>query len=184
MFWKDTKGSLEIITGPMFAGKSAELIKRLSILKIAQVPFIIYKPSFDTRFGENQIVSRTGSHLEAIAIDKADQIWATWDKKYKAVAFDEVHFFDKGIYDVINKLTNNGVRVIVSGLDMDFSGKTFHITSELMAQADDVTKLKAVCMQCFDPAMFSYRKIKSTKRHLLGDKEYEARCRLCFQNNK
>ncbi|WP_025755431.1 thymidine kinase [Mycoplasmopsis cricetuli] len=181
MFWKDTKGSLEIITGPMFSGKSAELIKRLTILKIAQVKFIVYKPSFDTRFGNDIIVSRTGSNLKAISISNSNQVWDSWTNEIKAVAFDEVQFFDEEILKVITILINKGVRVIVSGLDMDFAGRSFTITRELLAQADEVTKLKAVCMKCYEQASLSYRKVKSQELHLLGDNEYEARCRRCHK---
>ncbi|UUM19980.1 MULTISPECIES: thymidine kinase [unclassified Mycoplasma] len=181
MYWKDTKGSLEVITGPMFAGKSAELIKRLTILKIAQVKFLVFKPDFDTRFGNDVIVSRTGSNVKAISIARANDIWKYWDDQIKAIAFDEVHFFDEGIFEVVEKLISKGVRVIVSGLDMDFAGKSFLITSELLAQADYVSKLKAVCMKCFEQASLSYRKVKSKERHLLGDSEYEARCRQCHK---
>ncbi|UUD35975.1 thymidine kinase [Mycoplasmopsis citelli] len=183
MFWKDTKGSLEVITGPMFAGKSAELIKRLTILKIAQVKFLVFKPDFDTRFGNDVIVSRTGSNVKAISLADAEEIWKYWNEDVKAVAFDEAHFFSESILEVIQKLISKGVRVIVSGLDMDFAGKSFAITSELLSQADYVSKLKAVCMKCFDQASLSYRKVKSKERHLLGDSEYEARCRQCHKVN-
>lgn len=181
MFWKDTKGTLEVITGPMFAGKSAELIKRLTILKIAQVKFLVFKPEFDTRFGDDVIVSRTGSNLKAISLKQPSDVWEYLTKDIKAVAFDEVHFFDESIFEVINQLISKGVRVIVSGLDMDFAGRSFAITAELLAQADYVSKLKAVCMKCYEQASLSYRKVKSQERHLLGDSEYEARCRQCHR---
>ncbi|QZE12686.1 thymidine kinase [Mycoplasma sp. Ms02] len=181
MFWSDTQGSLEVITGPMFAGKSAELIKRLTILKIAKVNFMVFKPEFDTRFGEDQIVSRTGSNLKAISISDTNDVWKHWTPEINAVAFDETHFFKEDIYETVLKLIDKGVRVIVSGLDMDFAGKSFAITSELLAIADHVSKLKAVCMKCFGQASMSYRKVKSNQRHLLGDSEYEARCRKCHK---
>ncbi|VEU70232.1 thymidine kinase [Mycoplasmopsis glycophila] len=179
MFYKYPKGSLEVITGPMFAGKSAELIKRIKIWKIAGVETIVFKPHFDVRFSEDEIVSRTGSHIKAISIQNSKDIWQFIQKDCQAVAFDEAHFFDKSITVEIVKLLNKGIRVLVSGLDMDFEGKSFDTVSELLAQADQILKLKAVCMQCRGQANMSYRKIASKERHLLGDSEYEARCRAC-----
>ncbi|WP_426460879.1 thymidine kinase [Mycoplasma hafezii] len=181
MFYKYPKGSLEVITGPMFAGKSAELIKRITIWKIAEVKSIIFKPNFDNRFAESQIVSRTGSQINAISIKDSKDIWNYIDKDIEAVAFDEVQFFDFNVVNEIIKLLNKGIRVIVSGLDMDFEGKTFNVVAELLALSDTVLKLKAVCMKCHGQANMSFRKIRSKERHLLGDDTYEARCRDCHR---
>ncbi|SJZ43645.1 thymidine kinase [Mycoplasmopsis verecunda] len=183
MFWKLKQGYLSVITGPMFAGKSAELIKRLTTLKIAKVKFVVFKPEYDVRFSSDEIVSRTGSRLECIKIKSPQDIWKHIDFGVKAVAFDEVHFFDENIVDHIQELLNRGIKVIVSGLDMDFRGKSFNTTGKLLALADEITKLKAVCVKCYGQANMSYRKVKSEQLHLLGDAEYEARCRICHQKD-
>ncbi|QGZ97595.1 thymidine kinase [Mycoplasma sp. NEAQ87857] len=179
MFWKYPKGTLEVITGPMFAGKSAELIKRLTIWKIAKVEVMVFKPSFDQRFDQYKIVSRTGSNINAIVIKNSSEILPLITKDVKAVAFDEIHFFDQGVIQVIEKLLELDIRVIVSGLDTDYLGQPFEIVADLLARADTVNKLKAVCMKCLGEANMTYRKVASTERHLLGDDEYEARCRTC-----
>ncbi|RIV16713.1 thymidine kinase [Mycoplasmopsis gallopavonis] len=181
MFYKYPKGSLEVITGPMFAGKSAELIKRIKIWKIAGVETTVFKPQFDTRFSEQDIVSRTGSKVQAISIQNPQEVWNFIDKNTQAVAFDEVHFFKIEICQEIIKMLHKGIRVVVSGLDMDFEGKSFDTTAELLALCDHALKLKAVCMSCKGQANMSYRKVNSKERHLLGDSEYEARCRICHK---
>ncbi|WP_036452832.1 thymidine kinase [Mycoplasma buteonis] len=181
MFYKSPTGFLEVITGPMFAGKSAELIKRITIWKIAKVNAVIFKPAFDNRFKDDEIVSRTGSHIQAYTINNSNEIWKYISKDTQAVAFDEVQFFDENVSREILKLVNLGIKVIVSGLDMDYEGKTFSVVTELLGLCDSALKLKAVCMQCHGQANMSFRKINSNNRHLLGDDTYEARCRECHQ---
>lgn len=179
MFLKYPDGTLEVITGPMFAGKTEELLKRINILSIAKINTLIIKPRFDTRFSFDNIVSRNGKFVKAINIEKPSEILEHFDKSFKSVAIDEVHFFDDEIIDVINKLTNNGVRVIVSGLDMDYMMRPFGVVPKLLAIADEISKLKSVCVVCHSVAAFSFRKDNSTEIRLLGDNEYEARCRHC-----
>ncbi|WP_322910904.1 thymidine kinase [Mycoplasmopsis felis] len=176
---KRPEGTLEIITGPMFSGKTEELLKRLKILEIAEVNTIVFKPSFDVRFDENKIVSRTGAKTNAIVIKESSEILKYWNSEFKAVAIDEVNFLDDGIFKVIDKLVLNGVRVIISGLDMDYLRRPFGVTPGLLAIADDITKLKAVCLLCKSDAAFSFRKENNNNLNFLGDSEYEARCRKC-----
>ncbi|MCU4706835.1 thymidine kinase [Mycoplasma sp. CSL7503-lung] len=179
MFLKKPEGTLEIITGPMFSGKSAELLKRLKILEIAGIKTLVFKPHFDNRFSETMVVSRTGAKTNAIVIEKAKEILDHWDSSVKSVAIDEINFVDDGIYEVIDFLVLKGVRVIISGLDMDFMRRPFGVTPHLLAIADYVTKLKAVCLVCKSDAAFSFRKEISSELNLLGDSEYEPRCRKC-----
>lgn len=184
---KRPEGTLEIITGPMFSGKTEELLKRLKILEIAEVNTIVFKPSFDVRFDENKIVSRTGAKTNAIVIKESSEILKYWNSEFKAVAIDEVNFLDDGIFKVIDKLVLNGVRVIISGLDMDYLRRPFGVTPGLLSIADDITKLKAVCLLCKSDAAFSFRKENNNNLNFLGDSEYEARCRKCHilgENNK
>lgn len=179
MYIKNGAGQLEVITGPMFAGKTEELIKRINILKIADIETLIIKPSFDTRFSKNDIVSRSGTTLKAYPINKSEEILKLWSPKYKAVAIDEINFIDDGIIEVIDQLILKGARVICSGLDMDFKRRPFETTAKVLSIADDITKLKAVCMVCKSDAGFSFRKVKSQEINYIGDDEYEARCRVC-----
>ncbi|TDV24288.1 thymidine kinase [Mycoplasmopsis mustelae] len=181
---KRPDGILEVITGPMFSGKTEELLKRLKILEIAEIKTIVFKPNIDTRFDKNKIVSRTGAKYKAIVIKKSTEILDHWNNEYKAVAIDETNFMDDGIFDVIDKLVLNGVRVIVSGLDMDFLRRPFGVMPGLLAIADDISKLKAVCLQCKTDAAFSFRKDKNQELNMVGDSEYEARCRKCHINGE
>lgn len=184
---KRPESTLEIITGYMFSGKTEELLKRLKILEIAEVNTIVFKPSFDVRFDENKIVSRTGAKTNAIVIKESSEILKYWNSEFKVVAIDEVNFLDDGIFKVIDKLVLNGVRVIISGSDMDYLRRPFGVTPGLLAIADDITKLKAVCLLCKSDAAFSFRKENNNDLNFLGDSEYEARCRKCHilgENNK
>ncbi|WP_029512668.1 thymidine kinase [Mycoplasmopsis iners] len=174
-------GTIEIITGPMFAGKSDELIKRLTLYKIAKFEPIIFKPALDNRFSDSKIVSRTGSSFPAISVNDSKEILNYINEKTEVIAFDEIQFFDEKIIDIIEKLASKGMKIIASGLDMDFKGNPFLIVAKLMAIADKVDKLKAVCMVCYSPAGMSFRKIESKERTVIGDDIYEARCRACHK---
>ncbi|QSF13533.1 thymidine kinase [Mycoplasma sp. Mirounga ES2805-ORL] len=173
------KGWLEVITGPMFSGKTEELLKRINTLKWADIKTLVVKPNFDTRFSKTELVSRTGAKTEAINISNSKEILEKWNPEYKAVAIDEINFLDDDLPEVIEELLQKDVQVLVSGLDLDFLRKPFGITPAIMAMADEVIKLKAVCVKCKNPAGFSYRKISSQELNVLGDSEYEARCRSC-----
>lgn len=181
MYLENPKGTLEVITGPMFAGKTEELIKRVKILTIAKIKTLVIKPTYDTRFSFDNVVSRNGEYLKALNISKASEILKVQNDEYQVVAIDEVHFFDEEIIDVILKLIAKNIKVIVSGLDMDFARRPFGIMPHLLAIADEVVKLKAVCVVCHTTAGFSFRKLDSIEINLLGDDEYEARCRHCHE---
>lgn len=181
MYRKYSEGIIEVITGPMFSGKSEELIKRIKILKYIETLTLIIKPNVDNRFSNNNIISRNGSFIESFSVDTVDDIKDLFCKKeYKALVIDEVQFFDENLIDYLDELANKGIRIIVCGLDQDFKRRPFNITAKLMAIADDVTKLKAVCLICKNAASCSFRTSTSNKTIEIGDSEtYEARCRKC-----
>ncbi|MEE3928132.1 thymidine kinase [Mycoplasmopsis ciconiae] len=179
MYLKHRDGTLEVITGPMFAGKSEELIKRIKTLSIAKMRILVLKPHFDNRFGIDNIVSRNGEKIKAHNIKDSDDIYQVFDDSYDVVAIDEVHFFDEKIIQAIEYMVNKNKRVIVSGLDMDFLKRPFGIMPQILSIADEVSKLKAVCVVCHSAAGYSFRKFESLELNVLGDKEYEARCRHC-----
>lgn len=180
MFLKYNDGTIEIITGPMFAGKSEELLKRIKMLKIAKIPTLVMKPKFDSRFDQNKIVSRNRLNIDAINVNCSEDIWKHYNN-HLAVAIDEVHFFGEWIIDVVLKLRTKGVRVIISGLDMDYLRMPYGVTPKLLAIADNVSKLKAICVICHSAAGFTFRKILSEEQNVLGDSEYDARCWHCHQ---
>lgn len=178
------KGWLEIITGPMFSGKTEEVLKRVNTLKWAGVETLVIKPAFDSRFSNSELVSRTGAKLPAINVRKSSEILTLWSPKYQAVAIDEINFFDDELMTVVEELLTKNVDVILSGLDMDFLRKPFGVVPRMIAIADEVSKLKAVCVVCKSPAGFSYRKVLNQDLRFLGDNEYEARCRQCHVNGE
>ncbi len=172
-------GHIEVITGPMFSGKSEELIKRIKTLGYAKVKTLVIKPIVDNRWEKGKIISRAGASIDTIQLEKGEDILSKWDSSYKAVAIDEAQFFGEEIVDVVTTLASNGVRVIVSCLDTDFAGKPFSSAPSLMAIAEFVTKLQAVCFNCGNAASMTYRKTMSQETVIVGDEEYEARCRRC-----
>lgn len=180
MYRKYSDGIIEVITGPMYSGKSEELIKRIKILQFADIKILIVKQAFDTRFSRSEIVSRSGYKLKTIVASNASDIEKAWKSEYKAIAIDEVQFFDKEIIPYIDKLASKGIRVIISGLDTDFERKPFGIMPQLLAIADDVTKLKAVCFVCKNAGTHSFRTTNVKEQKILDDvQSYEARCRKC-----
>ncbi len=172
-------GHIEIITGPMFAGKSEELIKRIKTLGYAGVKTLVIKPTIDNRWEKGKIISRAGTSIDTFQAKNANEIMENYNKTYKAVCIDEAQFFGDEILDVVVYLANNGVRVIVSCLDTDFLGKPFGCTPNLLAIAELVSKLQAVCFKCGHAATMTFRKGDSVETVVVGDSEYEARCRSC-----
>ena len=173
-------GSIEVICGSMFSGKTEELIRRLKRAQIAKLRVEIFKPRTDIRYHDTDVVSHDSNVVGAIAVDHSSAILLL-DTETQVVGIDEGQFFDDNLPEVCNTLANKGIRVIVAGLDMDFSGKPFGPLPALMAIAELVTKVNAVCVCCGSPAMYSYRKVANENRILLGEKEsYEPRCRICF----
>lgn len=173
-------GSIEVICGSMFSGKTEELIRRLKRAEIAKLNVEIFKPVTDTRYDETAVVSHNYNSIPSTPVAHSAAILLLRGDT-QVVGIDEAQFFDEGLPDVCNELANKGIRVIVAGLDMDFTGKPFGPVPALMAIAELVTKVNAVCMRCGSPAMYSYRKVANDAKILLGEKEsYEPRCRACF----
>lgn len=173
-------GWIEVICGSMFSGKTEELIRRLNRARIAKLNVGIFKPSLDTRYHDQDIVSHNSSVIPSIPVAQAIDILPLAYGN-DVVGIDEAQFFDSAIVEVCNQLAHDGKRVIVAGLDMDFSGKPFGCIPQLMAVAEFVTKVHAICVVCGDIAHYSYRLVPSQERVLLGETDsYEARCRRCF----
>lgn len=173
-------GSIEVICGSMFSGKTEELIRRLKRAQIARMNVEIFKPKTDTRYHETAVVSHDLNSIQSTPVENASSILLLGSNT-DVVGIDEAQFFDEELPDVCNKLAGKGVRVIVAGLDMDFQGKPFGPMPELIAIAEEVTKVHAVCVQCGSPASYSYRTVNTDSKVLLGEKEsYEPRCRICF----
>ncbi len=177
------RGSIEVICGSMFSGKTEELIRRLRRAQIAKLNVEIFKPKTDTRYDEYAVVSHDSNSIQSTPVDNSVSILLL-GANTQVVGIDEAQFFDDGLPEVCVKLANRGIRVIVAGLDMDFQGKPFGPMPALMSIAEDVTKVHAICVQCGAPASFSYRTADTNTRVLLGEKEsYEPRCRQCFCDN-
>jgi len=173
-------GSIELICGSMFSGKTEELIRRLRRAQIARLNVEIFKPKIDVRYDETAVVSHDLNSIHSTPVENASSILLLGSNT-QVVGIDEAQFFDDELPEVCNKLANKGIRVIVAGLDMDFSGKPFGPMPAIMAIAESVTKVHAVCVVCGNPALYSYRLVASEAKVLLGEKEsYEPRCRICY----
>jgi len=174
-------GSIEVICGSMFSGKSEELIRRLRRAAYGRKRVQIFKPNLDTRYSADEIVSHVMSKLRAVNVVTSKEVLELVRDKTEVIGIDEVQFLDKDIVNVCQKLANLGKRVIVSGLDMDYRGEPFEPMPTLMSIAEEVTKIRAICVQCGGPASYSQRLIKQKERVVLGATDsYEARCRMCF----
>jgi thymidine kinase len=173
-------GSIEVICGSMFSGKTEELINRLNNVRTEGFSVEIFTPAMDTRYSRNAIVSHNDNSIPAISVSTSADILAQGELS-EVVGIDEAQFFDSELPEICNLLANRGVRVIVAGLDMDFKGRPFGPIPGLMAIAESVTKLHAKCVVCGQPAMYSYRIVPGEGQVLLGETEsYEARCRVHF----
>lgn len=178
------RGWIEVICGSMFSGKTEELIRRLRRINFAGQDLLLFKPRIDKRYSEECVVSHNGATFEAIQVDTAKEILNHWSSE-RIVAIDEAQFFDEDIVRVANHLASNGVRVICAGLDMDFQAKPFGPMPFLMASAEYVTKVHAICMSCGNLAQFSHRKTKQKEQVLVGAvDEYEPLCRSCYNKIK
>ncbi|WP_243136912.1 thymidine kinase [Alkaliphilus serpentinus] len=182
-------GSIEVIVGSMYAGKSEELIRRINRARIADLKVMAFKPKIDNRYSIEYITSHNGKQTECISVDNsAEIIDIIKDQVYDVLAIDEVQFFDEGIIKLCQEAADKGKRVICSGLDMDFRGEPFKVVPHLMAIAENVLKLTAICMVCKLPATRTQRLVNGKPANyndpiiLVGAKEaYEARCRKCHQ---
>ncbi|MGL4184036.1 MAG: thymidine kinase [Metamycoplasmataceae bacterium] len=185
MYQKLVSGNIEIITGPMFSGKSAELIRRITILSYAELKTLVIKHSYDDRFSANEITSRNGDKISSFLASSTNDIRKLFNSDYKFLVIDEAQFFDDDLYDFIVEISNKGTNVIISGLDQDFQRKPFPLMANLMSIADVILKLKAVCLICKSSAGSSFRKNKSRNLWEVGDtQEYEARCKFCHQKGE
>ncbi len=173
-------GSIEVVCGSMFSGKTEELIRRLRRAQIARLQVEIFKPKIDTRYDETAIVSHNHNSIPSTPVDNSSAILLL-GSHVQVVGIDEAQFFDDELPNVCNILANRGVRVIVAGLDMDYKGKPFGPMPAIIAMAESVTKVHAVCVKCGNPALYSYRLVPDESRVLLGEMEsYEPRCRVCY----
>ena len=174
-------GRIEVVCGSMFSGKTEELIRRMKRAKFAKQKVEIFKPSIDTRYSDEDVVSHDQNSIHSTPIESSGSLLLL-ASDIDVVGIDEAHFFDNGLVEVCNELANRGVRVIVAGLDMDFKGIPFGPIPALCAIADEVTKVHAICVRCGALAYVSHRLISNDRRVLLGEKdEYEPLCRECYQ---
>ena len=176
----DRQGRIEVICGSMFSGKTEELIRRLKRARIARQRVEIYKPAIDTRYSEADVVSHDANSISSTPVSSAWSI-LTLASEAEVVGIDEAQFFDQGLVEVCRQLADSGVRVIVAGLDMDFTGKPFGPMPALMATAEYVTKVHAICVRCGNLAHHSHRLTNDEKQVMLGAQDsYEPICRHCF----
>ncbi len=181
---RQRRGTIEVVCGSMFSGKTEELIRRMKRAQFAKQKVEIFKPAIDVRYSDTDVVSHQGNAIPSTPVDSSGNILLL-ASDVEVVGVDEAQFFDAGIVDVCTQLAAQGIRVIVAGLDMDFQGVPFGPMPALMAIADDVYKTHAICVHCGDLAYVSHRLVASEKRVLLGETEsYEPICRSCFEKAK
>lgn len=174
------RGSIEVITGSMFSGKTEELIRRLRRAQFAGLRVEIFKPALDKRYSETRVVSHDDKSIISTPVDNASAILLL-AVDVNVVGIDEAQFFDDSVIEVCNTLADNGIRIIIAGLDMDFMGKPFGPIPALLSVAEYVTKVHAICMRCGNLAQFSFRKSEDEQVVLLGENNlYEPLCRNCY----
>jgi thymidine kinase len=177
------KGSIEVICGSMFSGKTEELLRRLKRAEFAKLKIVVFKPIVDKRYDTQKVVSHNENTIPAIAVESAKDIFRL-AKGFQVVAIDEAQFFDLELVAVCTKLANASVRVIIAGLDMDFLGTPFGIMPKLLSIAEDITKVHAICVDCCAIANHSFRKTSDKALIQIGEKEeYKPLCRSCFFKN-
>lgn len=173
-------GCVEVICGSMFSGKTEELIRRLKRAEIAGQNIMIFKPEIDIRYDEGKVVSHDNNSISSTPVRSSNNILLL-SEEAEVIAIDEAQFFDDELPNVCKQLAQQGKRIIVAGLDMDYTGNPFGPIPNLMATADHVTKVHAICMNCGNPALYSHRKTNNDNLVQLGEKEkYEPLCRACF----
>jgi thymidine kinase len=178
---RNMPGWVEVIAGSMFSGKSEELIRRLRRAKIARQRVQVFKPTIDNRYSHDYIVSHSEMRHESGVVETADEILALVEPHTDVVGIDEGQFFDNRLVDVANTLAQRGVRVIIAGLDQDYTGKPFEPMPQLLAIAEYITKTHAICVRCGQPANYSQRIVDVEGQVVVGASDaYEARCRRCF----
>lgn len=171
-------GHVEVVCGPMFSGKTEELIRRMKRAEIARQRYQVFKPVIDDRYGKEFVASHNSNRMDAVPVGHSQQILELLEDTTRIVGIDEAQFFDQGLVEVVERLANRGIRVVCAGLDMDYQGRSFGPMGELMAIAEDVKKLPAICVVCGAPATRSQRVSASSEQVLVGAHDsYEARCR-------
>lgn len=179
-----SNGWIEVICGSMFSGKTEELIRRLRRAEFARQDLILFKPSIDKRYGDKNVVSHSGNEFHAVLVKDSSEINKAI-KNQKVVAIDEAQFFDDKLVDVVSELASRGIRVILAGLDMDYKGVPFGPMPALLAAAEYVSKVHAICVSCGNLAQFSNRLVSETDQVLLGAvEEYRPLCRSCFNKSQ
>lgn len=175
-------GCIEVICGSMFSGKTEELLRRIKRARIANLNVIVFKPLIDNRYSQEKIVSHDENWIPSIEIERSIEIVSHVSNNTNIIGVDEAQFFDNSLPPIVHYLAKKGIRVIIGGLDMNYLGEPFGPMPILLAQADYVTKLHAICMQCGSIAQYTYRKKNMGKEQIvLGAKDkYEARCRNCY----
>ena len=184
MFLENAKkaGSIEVICGSMFSGKTEELIRRMKRAQFAKQSIKIYKPCIDVRYSEEDVVSHDAHSIPSTPIDTPAKM-LDMIGQVEVIGIDEAQFFDGSIVEVVQTLANNGIRVIIAGLDTDFLGKPFGPMPALMAVAEDIQKVHAICVKCGSPANHSHRLSKSSELVVLGETDiYEPLCRHCYNS--
>ena len=175
-------GWIEVICGPMFSGKSEELIRRLRRAEIARQRVQIFKPIIDERYASDQIVSHDDGRIHAEAVSNAMEVQAKLDVRTEVIGIDEAQFLGEAMVDFVVRLADMGKRIVIAGLDTDYLGRPFHPMPELLAVADEITKTLSICMQCGNPAKHTQRLIANEDLIVVGAAGmYEARCRRCFE---
>jgi len=180
-----TKGNLgwiEVVCGPMFSGKSEELIRRLRRAEIARLRVQVFKPTIDKRYSNGHIVSHSDFSIASECVSNWTELEKALDPRTDVIGIDEAQFLGDGVVDLVVKLADMGKRIIIAGLDTDYLGRPFHPMPELLAVADEITKTLAICMRCGNPAKHTQRLIASDDLVVVGAAGmYEARCRRCFE---
>ena len=181
-FTNHRSGSIEVICGSMFSGKTEELIRRIKRALIANLKVEIFKPKIDNRYDDAKVVSHDANAVQSIPVSASIDILAYCEtREINVIGIDEAQFFDLQLVEVCEKLALKGIRVIIAGLDMDFKGRPFGPMPRLLSVAEYVTKVHAICQQCGNLATHSYRLVDDDSEALLGEKqEYEPRCRTCY----
>jgi thymidine kinase len=175
-------GWIEVVCGPMFSGKSEELIRRLRRAEIARQRVQIFKPVIDQRYSSDHIVSHSDLRIHSDSVATAAEVQAKLDLRTEVIGIDEAQFLGEAVVELVVRLADMGKRIVIAGLDTDYLGRPFHPMPELLAVADEITKTLAICMQCGNPAKHTQRLIASQDLIVVGaEGMYEARCRRCFE---
>ena len=181
MYRRSTEGWIEVICGPMFSGKSEELIRRVTRSKIARIPVQVFKPKLDNRFADEEVVSHSSLRVSAEPVANSLEMLRAIKDATEVIGVDEAQFFDVGIVEIVDNLAAKGKQVIIAGLDTDYLRRPFEPVPMLCDRAEYVTKMLAVCHRCGGPGMYTQRIVHSDDLVVLGATDaYEARCRMCY----